>query len=58
MGIFPDAQGQVTLHYMVRSGQITCKNEEDPIKHEGARVKCRNPVANLQKKKQWFISPM
>ena len=49
MGIFPDAQGQVALQSMVGSGQIsnssktmvvlvTCKNEEDPIKNEGARV--------------------
>ena len=49
MGIFPDTQGQVTLQSMVGSGQIslfqdfivvlvTCKNEEDPIKNEGARV--------------------
>ena len=50
MGIFPDAQGQLTLQSMVRSGQIsnssnvfkvvfvTCKNEEDPIKNKGARV--------------------
>ena len=41
MGIFPDAQGQLTLQSMVRSGQIsnssktlwvvllTCKNVED-----------------------------
>ena len=50
IGIFPDAQGQLTLHSMVRSGQIsnssetlyvmvvlvTCKNEEEPIKNEGA----------------------
>ena len=39
MGIFPDAQGQLTLQSLVRSGPIsnsyslvTCKNEEDPIK--------------------------
>ena len=50
MGIFPDAKGQLTLQSTVRSGQIsnpfktlwvvlfTCKNEEDPIKHRGARV--------------------
>ena len=50
MGIFPDAQGQLTLQSKVRSGQIsnlfktlwvvllTCKNEEDPIKNKGARV--------------------
>ena len=45
-GIFPDAQGQLTLQSTVRSGQIsnfvvvllTCKNEEDPIKNRGARV--------------------
>ena len=50
MGIFPDAQGQLTLQSMVGSGinfelvqdfmvvLVTCKNEEDPIKNEGARV--------------------
>ena len=50
MGIFPDAQGQLTLQSLVRSGPnfklirdvldflVTCKYEEDPIKNEGARV--------------------
>ena len=49
MGIFPDAQGQLTPQSLVRSGRIelvrdvmdvlvTCKYEEDPIKNEGARV--------------------
>ena len=50
MGIFPDAQGQLTLQSTVRSGQISnlsktlwlsslpAKNEEDPIKYRGARV--------------------
>ena len=50
MGIFPDAQGQLTLQSTVRSSQIsnssktflvvllTCINEEDPIKNRGARV--------------------
>ena len=50
MGIFSDAQGQLTLQSTVRSGQISNsvetlwlsslpeKNEEDPIKNEGARV--------------------
>ena len=50
MGIFPDAQGQLTPQSLVRPGQnfelirdvmdvlITCKYEEDPIKNEGARV--------------------
>ena len=50
MGIFPDAQGQVTLQSMIGSGQISnssktlwlsllpAKNEEDQIKNEGARV--------------------
>ena len=50
MGIFPDAQGQLTLQSTVRSGQnfelvqnlmvvlLTCKNEEDLIKNRGARV--------------------
>ena len=41
MGIFPDAQGQLTLQSLVRSGRIfsdvlvTCKYEEDLIKNEG-----------------------
>ena len=50
MGIFPDAQGQLTPQSLVRSGRILnssemlwlsllpAKNEEDPIKNEGARV--------------------
>ena len=50
MGIFPDAQGQITPQSLVRSGRIsnssrdvmdvlvTCKYEEYPIKNEGARV--------------------
>ena len=49
MGIFPDAQGQLTLQFTVRSGQISnsfetlwlshyLQNEEDPIKIRGARV--------------------
>ena len=50
MGIFPDAQGQLTLQSMVGSGKISksfkplwlsslpAKNEEDPIKDEGARL--------------------
>ena len=50
MGIFPDAQGQLTPQSSVRSGRIsnsseivmdvlvTCKYEEVPIKNEGARV--------------------
>ena len=49
MGIFPDAQGQLTPQSLVRSGRISnsvryygcsryCKYEEDPIKNEGARV--------------------
>ena len=47
MGIFPDTKGQLTPQSMVGSGQIvrdfivvlvTCKNEEDPFKNEGARV--------------------
>ena len=48
MGIFPDAQGQLTPQSQVRSGRIfelvrdvmdvliTCKYEEDPIKNESA----------------------
>ena len=45
MRIFPDAQGQFTAQSKVESGRmsnsfviVTCKNEEDPIKTEGARV--------------------
>ena len=53
MGIFPDAQGQLNPQSKVWSDQIskpirafmvalaTCKNEEDPIKNEGARVVTR-----------------
>ena len=48
---FSDAQGQLTSQSIVESGQnsnsskllwfsvlVTCRNEEDPIKNEGARV--------------------
>ena len=52
MGIFPDAQGQLTPHSAVYGPiwpnfelvpdvmdvLVTCKYEEDPIKNEGARV--------------------
>ena len=46
MGIFPDAQVQLTTQSLVRSGPIsnvmdvlvTCKKGEDLIKNEGARV--------------------
>ena len=50
MGIFPDAQGQLTPQSLVQSGRnfelvrdvmdvhITCQYEEDPIKNRGARV--------------------
>ena len=46
MGIFPDAQGQLTPQSLVRSNQgrdfmvvlLTCKNEEDPIKNRGTGV--------------------
>ena len=50
MGIFSDAQGQLTPQSLVRSGRIsnssemlwmsliTCKYEEGPIKNTGARV--------------------
>ena len=48
IGIFPDALGQVTPQYMIWPNLklmrdlvvvlITCKNEEDPIKNEGASV--------------------
>ena len=47
MGIFPDAQGQLTPQSKVLSARfsnsirdfmvvlVTCRNEEDPIKNEG-----------------------
>ena len=49
MGIFPDAQGQLTPQSLVRSGRILNSSEmlwmsslpeyeEGPIKNEGARV--------------------
>ena len=41
MGIFTDAQGQLTPQSLVRDVMdvlVTCKYEEDPIKNEGARV--------------------
>ena len=52
MGIFPEAQGQLTPQSLVESGPnsnlseilwllvvlITCEYEEDPIKNEGASV--------------------
>ena len=45
MGIFPDAQGQLTPQSLVRSlvrdfmgVLITCQYEKDPIKNRGARV--------------------
>ena len=50
MGIFSDAQGQLTLKSLVESGRkfelvrdiidvlVNYKYEEDPIKNEGARV--------------------
>ena len=50
MGIFPDAQGQLTPQSLVRSGRdvidvlVTCKYEEDPIKNEGARVLTLNII--------------
>ena len=50
MGIFSNAQGQLTLQYVVKSGRtlnsfktiylvvlVTCKNEEDPIKNQNTR---------------------
>ena len=52
-GIFPDSQGQLAPQSMVGSGLIlnifcdliivllTCENEEDSIKNEGARVATR-----------------
>ena len=47
MGIFSDAQGQLTPQFLVKSVRdiidvlVTCKYEEDPIKNEGARVLTR-----------------
>ena len=48
MGIFQDAQGQLNPQSVIRSGRnsnsfvlVTCKNEEDPIKNEGARLATR-----------------
>ena len=50
MGIFPDAQWQLIPQSLIRSGRLsvlvrdvinvlaTCKNKEDPIKNESARV--------------------
>ena len=45
MGILQDAQVQLTPQSVVGSGRIlslseiiTCKNEENPIKNDGARV--------------------
>ena len=50
MGIFPDAQGQLTPQSKVWSAWfsnsirdfmvvlVTCKNEEDPIKNKGVKV--------------------
>ena len=44
MGIFPNGQGQVaheTLDKPIRDVMgfvVACKNEDDPIKNEGARV--------------------
>ena len=51
MGIFPDAQGQLTPQSLdgpiwpnfelvqdIMVVLVTCKNEEDPIKNRGARV--------------------
>ena len=50
MGIFPDAQGQLTPPSLVRSGRfsnsseiaidvlVTCQYEENPINNRGARV--------------------
>ena len=42
MAIIPDAQGQLTLQSQLIDAfmvdLITCKNEEDPIKNECAKV--------------------
>ena len=37
IGIFPNAQWQVT-HNDIMGLLVACKNEEDPIKNEGASV--------------------
>ena len=56
MGIFLDAQGQLTPQSLVKSGQnsnsseilwlslITCKYEQDSIKYEGGRVLTRSYI--------------
>ena len=53
MGFFSDAQGQLTHKSLVQSCRIskpirdiivvlvTCKNKEEPIKNEGARLVTR-----------------
>ena len=57
MGIFPDAQGQLTPQSLVLLPNfepvrdvmdvlVTCKYEEDPIKNEGARVVTTFPHYN------------
>ena len=43
IGIFPNAQGHVTPKSLepirdIMGLLVACKNEEDPIKNEGARV--------------------
>ena len=52
-GFFPDTQGQLTHKYLVESCRyfepvrdfmvvlVTCKNKEEQIKNEGARVVTR-----------------
>ena len=47
MGIFPDAQGQLTILPNLEPIRdimvvlVTCKNKEEPIKNEGARLVTR-----------------
>ena len=42
MGLFPNSQGQILLNFKplrdIMGFLVDCKNEEDPIKNEGARV--------------------
>ena len=56
MGIFPDSQGQLTHKSLepIRDFMVvlvTCKNKEEPIKNEGARVVTRffhyNPMGAI-----------
>ena len=50
---FSDAQGQITLELAVVSGRnlnsskLTCKNENDRFKNEGARVFTISPIISF-----------